>query len=607
LAASGKSNVLRDTFHSVRHIVFFSVVFSLLYNLLRLAGPLFMLLIYDRVLPSRSEATLVALLLLLIVILVVMTLLDYSRRRIMARFGAQFQERVEDDIFSSTARDTYFARSGSKPTAGLNEVDQLRGFFHSGSLMSILDFLWSPVFLAVVFIVHPGIGWVVVAGLALLVIIMIIKVSFAKNRDERLTQASDEIGNLKDMMLVSRDVIESQQMTDAYNQRWVRARRGSRDRSVELSDWNSWFSILSSHTAMLIRYGTLATGAYLTINGELTVGAMVACMYLARYALYPMERILKEIPSIREAIANWKSLDRTLKAARPTTATSEGGAALCLSQVVVRSPITKKRLLRNLNVEVSPGSAIEIVGNSGSGKTVLAEALIGRFPRAGGNILLGTIDVERLSIVNAATTIGYVPQQVAFVSGTIEENIAGLQTEPDRDRLVHAARLAQVHDTILGLPEGYLTRIDAVGSIFSKGERHRLALARALYPDPKVLIVDEPDQTFREGLSKSLKSEVAGFLDRGGILVVLSRLALKTYQPTRRFTLSDGELSEVKRDPAVARIVARRQISAQKTEDVATNSTSQATEGSRGRLVKYVADQFSPAVSGMSAGRETKL
>ncbi|UVK40984.1 ATP-binding cassette domain-containing protein [Mesorhizobium sp. AR10] len=572
MARSKQSNVLRETFYGVRYIVFFAVLISLVYGLLRLAGPLFMILIFDRVLPSRSEATLVSLLLLLVAILAVMTLLDYSRRRILARFGAQFQERIEDHIFSSAARDTYFGRSGSKPAAGLNEADQLRGFFHSGSLVSILDFLWSPVFLAVVFVISPMIGWVVGAGLALLVLIMTVKVCFAKARDEGASEASDKIGDLKDTLLVSRDVIESQQMMAAYNKRWVLARRRSRDMAVELNDWNAWFSVLSSHTARLIQYLALATGAYLTINGELTVGAMVASMYLARQVLYPMESFLKQVPSIREAIANWITLDRTLKTARAPTAKLEGGAALYLSQVTVRCPITKTRLLHNLNVEVSLGSAIEIVGSSNSGKTVLAEMLIGRFPRAGGNVLLGTIPIERLSITDAARTIGYVPQRVDFITATVEENIAGLDTEPDWDRLEHVARLAQMHDKILSLPDGYLTRIDAVGSIFSKSERHRLALARALYPDPKWLVVDEPDGTFREALSKSLKSEVADFLARGGILIMLTRLALKTYQPTRRFTLDDGELSEVKLDGAADRKVIRIQNGGKRDADFAMDS-----------------------------------
>jgi ATP-binding cassette subfamily C protein len=518
-----------------------------------------MILIFDRVLPSRSEATLAALLVLIVIIIALMALIDYSRRRILARFGAQFQERIEDYIFSSRTRDAYFARVGSKPAAGLNEADQLRGFFHSGSLINILDFLWSPVFLALVFVISAWIGWVLVAGLALLTLIMTLKGSLAKGRDERFGEAGDKIGDLKDTLLVSRDVIESQQMMAAYNTRWVLARRRSRDAAVELKDWSSWFSIVSSHTANVIQYIALAVGAFLTIKGELTIGAMVACMYLSRLILGPMERFLKQVPNIHEAVANWKSLDKILKAERTPTAASEGVAVLRLSQVSVRCPITKNRLLRNLTVDVTPGSMIEIVGKSGSGKSVFAEMLIGRLPRAGGNVLLGTIDVERLSITDAVKTFGYVPQRIAFISGTIEENIVGLDIEPNRDRLVYAARVAGVHEKILSLPEGYLTRIDPIGSIFSKGERHQLGLARALYPDPKVLIIDEPDGTFREAVAKSLKSQVQDFLTRGGILIILTRLPLKGYEPFRRFTLDDGVLSEVKLDRTVERKVIRIQ------------------------------------------------
>lgn len=566
MSKNGNRNVLRETFHNLRFILFFSVFFSFVYSVLKLAGPLFMILIFDRVLPSRSSATLIALFLLLLIILVAMTLLDYSRRRILGRFGARFQERIEDYIFSSGARDTYFGRSQTKPAPGLNEVDGLRSFFHSGSLVSILDFLWSPLFLAAVFIINPLIGWVVVAGLLMLGLITVIKVAFAKSRDERSTEASDRIDELKDRLLVSRDVIESQQMMAAFNSRWIHARRRARDGAIELKDWNAWFTILSSQTAKLIQYGALATGAFLAINGEMTIGAMVACMYLARNVFYPMERFLQQVPSIAEAISNWKSLDRILKAPRTATVSAdamlERGAPLRLVNVTVRNA-AKRKLLGNLNFEVSPGSSVEIVGSSGSGKTVLAETLIGRCLRstsAGGStlaqsgsrrtgdILLGTVDLERLSIQDAAKTMGYIPQSVTFVSGTIQENISGLETEPDQDRIVQVARTAQIHDRILALPEGYRTPIDAAGGSFSKSERHQLALARALYPNPKLLVVDEPDQTFRESLSRSLKGEIADFLGRGGILIILSRLGLKTYKSTRRFTLEDGGLTEFDRD-----------------------------------------------------------
>lgn len=545
MAESKRANVLRDTLNGLRPILSFSVVISLVYGLLKLAGPLFMILIFDRVLPSQSEATLVSLLLILVIILAVMTLLDYSRRRVLARFGAQFQERIEEHIFSATSRDAYFAKGGSKPAAGLNEADKLRAFFHSGSLVTILDFLWSPVFLAVVFVISPFIGWIVVVGLVVLTLINISKVYFAKSREERHSEASDRIGDLKDTLLVSRHVIETQQMAAAYNKRWIWARRRSRDAAVEHKDFTGWFSTLSSHTTLLLQYVALAAAAYLTIKGELTVGSMVAAMVLTRLVANATERFLKQVPSIGEARGNWRSLDKTLSAARAPTAALESAAALRLSQVTVRCPITKSKLLRNANVEVLPGSSIEIVGGGGSGKTVLAETLIGRFPRTAGKVLLGAIDVERLSITDAAKTVGYIPQQVDFISGTIEENLVGLENEPHRDRLVHAARLGQVHEKILSLPKGYLTRIDAVGSLFSKSERHGLALARALYPDPKLLIVDEPDTTFRDALSKTMKNEISGFLARGGILLILTRVALKTYRPTRSFTLDGGTLREI--------------------------------------------------------------
>lgn len=544
MAESKRANVLRETLYSLRPILSFSVVISLVYGLLKLAGPLFMILIFDRVLPSQSVPTLVSLLLILVVILAVMMLLDYSRRRVLARFGAQFQERVEEHIFSSTSRDAYLTRGGSKPAAGLNEADKLRGFFHSGSLVTILDFLWSPVFLAVVFVINPLIGWVVVAGLAVLTIINLAKVSFAKGREERQAEARDRIGDLKESLLVSRHVIETQQMVGAYNRRWVRARRRSRDAAVENKDFTGWFSTVSSHTALLLQYLALAAAAYLTIKGDLTIGAMVAAMVLTRHVASATERFLKQVPSIGEARENWTSLDKILSEARAPTATPEGPAALLLSQMTVRCPITKNKLLRNVNVEVSPGSSIEIVGGGGSGKTVLAETLIGRFPRTMGKVLLGPVEVDRLSINDAAKTIGYVPQLVYFISGTIEENIAGLETEPDRARLVHVAGVAQIHDKIVSLPEGYSTRIDAVGSFFSKSERHGLALARALYSDPKLLIVDEPDASFRDALSKSLKNEISNFLASGGILVILTRTALKTYRTTRSFTLDAGSLKE---------------------------------------------------------------
>lgn len=544
MATTKQTSVLQGIFRDLRYLVYFPVFISLVYGLLRLIGPLFMILIFDRVLPSRSVPTLISLLLLLVIVYAFMALLDYSRRRVLARFGAQFQERVEDRIFSAADRGTYLAKSKGRPAAGLNEADQLRSFFHSGSLVTVLDFFWSPLFLVAIFVISPFVGWIVVAGIALVVLIRAMKDSFDKSREERQNEAREKVSELKDALTGSSHVIESQQMTAAYNKRWVLARRRSRDAAVEANDWNAWFAALSGHVSRFLPYSTLAAGAYLTIQGEMTIGSMVASMRLARLVQGPAERFMKEVSSVREAKTNWRSLDRILSAPQAPIAAVSKKAALKVVQLRTRCPVTKNQLLNNVNMVIAPGSTIEIIGGADAGKTALAECLIGRFPRSNGKIFLGDIDTDRLSIDDAVSTFGYVPQRVDFIKGTIEENITGLDIEPNKDRLIKAARFAQIHKKIISLPEGYATRIDTTGSFFSKSERHQLALARAFYPNPRVLIFDEPDATFRNGLAKELKSQFDRFLARGGILIVLTRLPLKSFEASKRFTLKNGVLKE---------------------------------------------------------------
>jgi len=544
VAAAKKLSVLRGIFHDLRYLVYFPVFISLVYGLLRLIGPLFMIVIFDRVLPSRSVPTLVSLLILLVIVYAFMALLDYSRRRILARFGAQFQERVEDKIFGASDRGAYLEKAKGRPAAGIYEADQLRSFFHSGSLVAILDFFWSPLFLVAVFVISPFVGWIVLAGIAVLVLVRAIKDSLDNSRDERQTQASDRVSELKDTLARSPHVIESHQMTAAFNKRWVLARRQSRDASVEANDWNAWFSILSSHISRFLPYTVLAAGAYLTIMGEMTIGSMVACMRLARLVHAPTERFMKEVPDIGEAKANWRSLDKILGAQQTATSPVSGKAGVRMVQVRVRCPITKNLLLNNVSMSVPSGSSVAIVGGAGSGKTVLAETLVGRFARANGKILLGDIDVDRLSIDDAASTFGYVPQRVDFFAGTLEENITGLDLEPDAQRLLKATQFARIHKRIVSLPDGYATRIDTIGSIFSKGERHQLALARAFYPHPKVLILDEPDATFRNGLGSELKQQIYRFQKGGGILIMLTRLPLKNFDTSKDYTLTNGVLTE---------------------------------------------------------------
>jgi len=261
-------------------IMAFVFVLSFMVNLLRLTGPVFMILIYDRVMPSRSQETLIVLFAMMITLLVVMGLMDYARRRLLARFGAQFQERIEGEMFSTTSKAKFFARGTKKPVVGLDELDGLRGFIHSGSLLAVLDFVWTPMFLAVVFVLHWKLGLIALAGIALMVALSVARRITTRAREDHARRAAHDITTLKDMMTTSRGTLRNHEVTGAFNRRWLGARQTSRDSAIERSDMVGWFQVATRQSRMMLQYSVLAMGAYLTLKGELTIGAMVAAMFL---------------------------------------------------------------------------------------------------------------------------------------------------------------------------------------------------------------------------------------------------------------------------------------------------------------------------------------
>lgn len=544
----------RRALNQGRFILVSAFVLSFLYNLLRLTGPLFMLLIYDRVLTSRSSETLVTLFILMATFLVVMGLFDYARRRILARFAAQFQERVEDQIFRMTPRDRFFTRAHSKPATGLDELDMLRGFFHSRALISFLDFIWAPMFLAVVFVLHWVLGLVAVGGLCVLLLIVGIKHLFAQKRAEQSRAATHRITLLKDMMTASQSLIRAQEMAGAFRNRWLEARRNSRDRAIEQKDWSTWFVILSRQTRMLLQYTVLAVGAYLTIQGQLTVGAMVACTFLVVRVIVPVEDFLHEIPNFTTALANWRRL-RAILGGYSTLPSGEDPDSLpirlTLKQVSVRAPLTNTPVLRSLSLDLRAGDVVQIVGATGAGKTVLAETLQGLCPRNAGELLYGEAHMDRFAVSDTAHIFGYVAEDTEFLTATIEENIARLSPSPDRALVTEVARTVGLHAMIMALPKGYETELDTAHPMFSSGQRMQLALARALYGEPRVLIIDGPDPMMRRALLKPLRPLIERFQTEGRIVVLLVRQPLALPCITRHFTLEAGRLKPSEPPPAV--------------------------------------------------------
>ncbi|MHA3977335.1 type I secretion system permease/ATPase [Halovulum sp. GXIMD14794] len=543
----------RNAFRQGAYLLLTTFGLSFVVNVLRLGGPLFMILIYDRVLTSRSEETLFALFFMVVVLMVVLGLLDYARKRIVARFAAQFQERLEVTILGAANQSDMFPRGRSKPATGLDEADSLRGFFHSGGLIAVMDFLWTPMFVAVVFLLHPLLGYVCLGGMVVMLALMLIRTAFIGGREERSLASTRQISELRNMVTASRSVVRSQGMSTGFKQRWMAARAGGRDNAIALKDWTTWYDHLSSTVVLIVRYGVLATGAYLALEGKLTVGAMVASMFLVSRVLIPVNRFVGEIPAIGKAMEAWKRLRGILHdwdAATERPVTDEAGnprVRLELNGVSVRSPLTGKTLLKSLNLKIAPGEMVEILGSSGRGKTVLAETIMGLRKRSGGTILCDGHNVSRMTDEEQAHNFGFVPEVPGFVDGTLAENISHLDPEASPEKIAAAARKACLHAWISALPEGYQTVIDADGSVLSKGQRQQVALARALYHEPKVLIVDEPDSMLLERLPETMRRTFDGILSRGGAILLLARKPLQVQQTRTRMQLEGGALVSKKK------------------------------------------------------------
>lgn len=533
-----------------------AIVFSFFFNLLRLSGPLFIILVHDQVLVSQSEEKLTELFLLVAFFLVVMGLVDYSRRRLLARLGAQFQERFEERVFSRTARHQFFLPGSRKPARGLNEIDNLRGFFHSDTLVALLDVMWAPMFLIVVFYFHWMLGSAVILGILSLLVLSFAKNSFASGKKNRSRIAREQISNMKEMILRSADVLRSQEMSPGFNKRWLQARQSSRDKSIELSDWSSWFTIFSRQIRLLLQYSVLAIGAYLVLKGELSVGAMVASMFLSVRVFVPVGKVTKEWPAVRKAVLNLKSLRENISPRNSEILKEEGriassGKELTLRAVNVTSTLTSSLLLKSVDLTLKPGMVALIGGKSGSGKSVLARTILGITPKTSGKISYGGIAVEALSPDQAQGVFGYLPESISLVRGTVEENITGLAAYPDIEKVHGAANFAQMHEMIMNLPDGYQTRIDPEYNCFSNGQQYQIALARALYAEPKLLIIDEPDFFLKARQGENLRNLREKVVNTGGSVIILSREPLSFLNPDCRFTLNDGRLNQYDADANV--------------------------------------------------------
>ncbi len=535
-------NPLRRAFWADSWILGVTLVFSFIVAVLHLTVPMFILLIYDRVLPSRSLETLFALMGASIVLLIALGGLDFCRRRLLARFGARLQERVEGDAIA-LSRSSMAGISG----APLKCLDSIRGFFHSFPAVALIDVIWVPLFLGTVFVLHPWFGWTAIAGIILLIGVFTIGEMLSSWRREQASEASERSKAL------TRRIRDGggnggalRGLSSSLHTRWRTARRDSRTAAVMAMDRIAGAKSLLRILRMIFTILILAVGGVLVLQAKITTGALIAAVVLLNRVFTPILNIFANFRSIRAARKNWLELDGYFVEARnaphPLHATLSNQLPLEIDGVSLVSDHSKQIVLRNVALSINPGEIVEITGPSGSGKSLMAEALQGLRSVRTGTLRLGGVDMTLAGPDVLRNTFGYLPETVAFVDGTIVENITSFETLAGLDGVIAAARSARAHEMIQNLPSGYQTVVNSAGSRLSRGQRQLIGLTRALYNDPRILVLDEPDDIVDEAFGDEMGRAITDFLGRGNAILIFGRRTRNLPKAVRRFRIVSGRV-----------------------------------------------------------------
>ncbi|MEZ5731655.1 MAG: type I secretion system permease/ATPase [Paracoccaceae bacterium] len=500
-------------------------LFSAFVNALMLTGPIFMLQVYDRVLGSRSEETLLALFVLMAFLFATMGLLELARSRVMARLAARFQASLDARVFSaSLARSALFPGDAAAAT-GLRDLESIRQLLASPVLMAVFDIPWAPIFLLGVFIFHPWLGWLAFSGGAVLIAVTMFNQCTTRRAVLAAGNFTLRADRLSDQLRDEADLVQSMGMRGASFARWSKARSDAMSQNLAAGDQSGAFSTFTKTFRLFLQSAMLGLGALLVLKGELTPGAMIASSILMGRALAPIEQAIGGWSLVQRAQEAWRRLGALLGAVAPETPRTvlpKPRAILEANQLTVVPPGQSQASLRMVSFRLEPGQALGVIGPSGAGKSTLARALTGVWRPAGGWVRLDGATLDQYDPDVLGSYIGYLPQRVTLFDGTIAENIARLAVAPDDAAIVSAAKKAAAHQMILDLPDGYNTLVSQTGGRLSGGQIQRIGLARALYGDPVILVLDEPNSNLDNDGSMALNAAIKQMKSEGRSVMIMA-------------------------------------------------------------------------------------
>lgn len=503
------SRSLIGVFSSFRADFLWVMLFSLIANLLTLTPTLYMLQVFDRVMISQNELTLLSLTLSMVVFLVAMAFAEWIRSRILVRAGVRFDEKLNSSIFFASL-DSNLEKPRGDNTRYFTSLTRLRQFLTGNGIIALLDLPWTPVYLAVLFLMHPLLGWFGVIFTFLLALLALGGNTLNAKRQEIAVNKEAITNTFLASKLRNAELVEALGMLNNLKSRWLRLYSDHSAHFSEAQRRATQFQAFSKFVQYTQQSLVLALGAWLTIKGELSVGAMVASNLLMTNSLRPIGILVgtgKDYANSNHALEELSQLLETYPAKSDGYRAEIVEGQISLQNLSAHAERRPTPILNTLNLQFKSGEVVGIVGPSGAGKSTLARCLLGVWPDYTGKVLLDGMDIREWSRHELGAYIGYLPQDVELLDGTVAENICRFSAL-DSGAIIEAAKCADIHEMILRLPQGYDTPIGEGGKALSGGQRQRLGLARAIYGKPQVVVLDEPNANLDEAGEAALASAI---------------------------------------------------------------------------------------------------
>ena len=566
---SAATDELQNVYRASRGAFISTAVFSSIVNILMLTGPLFMLQVYDRVLTSGSVPTLVALIAIVLILYAYYGFLEYLRARLLVRIGRRVEEQLRARVFDVVT--THALRKtpgvGSQP---LNDLATVRQYLSGQGPFAFLDMPWMPVYLGVIFLLHWILG--VASLLAAITIFMLAVISERVTRGPiaESTKATIKAAQMTDEGRRNAEALYSLGMLGSLRSRWLEVQQTALDHQTSANDSGGALGAMSRVLRLMVQSGILALGAYLAIQQEISSGAMIASSIIMSRALAPVE----------QAVANWQQflsfrkarerLTNVLKSVPPREAPMKlpkPVGKLDVEGLIVQLPGMEKPLLQGITFTVNPGEGIGVIGPTGAGKSTLARALVGITPPTRGHIRLDGATLDQRDPDELGRMIGYLPQDVQLFDGTAAQNISRFDPNPEPDKIIEAAKLANVHDMIMRLSDGYNSPLGENGAKLSTGQRQRIALARAIYGDPALFVLDEPNSALDAEGEAALDFAIRHAMSRGAAVVVIAHRPSALAAIPKMLVLADGKMAAMgPRDEIMRKVLTRQNTSASNVE-----------------------------------------